>query len=74
MDFNNYTVKAQETIQAAVRKATQAGQQALEPLHLLSALIDTVPDVTDYIFNKCGVGCNVKATVDSAIDSLPRVS
>ncbi|MDD5815395.1 MAG: ATP-dependent chaperone ClpB [Bacteroidales bacterium] len=74
MDFNNYTVKAQETIQAAVRKATQAGQQALEPLHLLSALIDTVPDVTDYIFNKCGVGRNVKATVDSAIDSLPRVS
>ena len=74
MDFNNFTVKAQEVVQKAAQIAQKAGQQAIEPLHVLKAAMESAPDVVQYIFGKTGVSANVAPVVDSAIASLPRVS
>ncbi len=74
MDFNNFTIKAQEAIQKAVQLAQEKGQQAIEPLHLLKGVMEAEQNVTQYIFNKCGVNQNIVFAVDSALQSLPRVS
>ena len=39
MNINTLTIKAQEALQAALSLARERGQQAVEPLHLLAALI-----------------------------------
>ena len=54
MNFDKYTIKAQETVQEAVNIAQRAGQQSIEPVHLLKALLEKAPDVTNYIFQKLG--------------------
>lgn len=74
MDFNNFTLKAQESIQKAVQIAGDKGQQAIEPLHILKGVMETEPGVTQYIFNKCGVNSNITYAIDSSIQSLPKVS
>ena len=74
MDFNNFTVKSQEAINKAASIAQAGGQQALEPLHILKAILESAPDVAGYIFNKCGVSTTVTDAVDRAVKSLPRVS
>ncbi|MCQ2204680.1 MAG: ATP-dependent chaperone ClpB [Bacteroidales bacterium] len=73
MDFNNFTLKAQESIQKAVQIAGDKGQQAIEPIHILKGVMETEPSITQFIFNKCGVNQNVTFAVDSVIQSLPRV-
>ncbi|MCQ2228573.1 MAG: ATP-dependent chaperone ClpB [Bacteroidales bacterium] len=74
MDFNNFTLKAQESIQKAVQIAQNNGQQAIEPLHILKGVMDTEQDITHYVFNKCGVNHNLSSVVDAALSGLPRVS
>ena len=74
MDLNNYTVKAQEAVSKAARLAQSGGQQALEGLHILKGIMETAPDVCNYIFNKCGVASNVGTVVDRALAGLPKVS
>ena len=39
MNFDKFTIKAQETIQEAVRIAEARRQQAIEPEHLLAAIL-----------------------------------
>ena len=39
MTFDNFTIKAQEAIQEAVRIAEARRQQAIEPEHLLAAIM-----------------------------------
>ena len=39
MNFNNFTIKSQEAIQKAVELTRTAGQQAIEPVHLLKAVV-----------------------------------
>ena len=43
MNFDKYTIKAQETVQEAVNIAQRAGQQSIEPVHLLKALLEKLP-------------------------------
>ena len=74
MDFNNFTVKSQEAIQKAAAIAQAGGQQALEPLHILKGIMETAPDVSGYIFNKCGLAPNLGEAIDRALKSLPKVS
>lgn len=75
MDFNKFTIKAQEAIQEAVSLAQQRGQQAVEPEHLLSGLLTKAGDVTGYLFRKMGVNARQMSQVlEQQIASLPRVS
>ena len=74
MNFDKYTIKAQETVQEAVNIAQRAGQQSIEPVHLLKALLEKAADVTNYIFQKLGVNAmQVSTLVNSEVEHLPRV-
>ena len=52
MTFDKFTIKAQEAVQEAVNTAQQAGQQAIEPVHLLQGILVKSRDVTNFIFQK----------------------
>ena len=55
MTIEKFTIKAQEVVQQAVNIARQNGQQSIEPVHLLKALMDKAQDITSFIFQKLGV-------------------
>lgn len=75
MNFNNFTIKAQETVQQAVNVVQSRGQQAIEPVHLLLSLMKVGENVTHFIFQKLGMNAQQIASVlDRQIESLPRVS
>ena len=74
MNFEKFTIKAQEVIQGAVNTAQNAHQQAIEPIHLLLAPIAKAPDVTNYLFQKLGVnGAQIQTLAQQEIHHLPRV-
>lgn len=74
MNFNKFTIKAQEAIQEAINLAQNRGQQAIEPEHLLAGLLKTGENVTGFLFRKLGVNAaQIPGVVDSQIASLPRV-
>ena len=75
MNFNNFTIKSQEVVQKAIDFAKEAGQQQIEPLHLLKAIFKEGETIVNFIFQKNGVTLPaVKTSVDSAIAQLPKVS
>lgn len=75
MNFNNFTIKAQEAVQQAVQLVTQNNQQAIEGVHLLKAVIVTGESITNFIFQKLGINPqNIVRVVDAQIASLPKVS
>ena len=39
MNFNNFTIKAQEAVQEAVNLVQAKGQQSIEPVHLLAGVM-----------------------------------
>ena len=74
MTFDNFTIKAQEAVQAAVNIAQRNGQQTIEPVHLLSGIIEKAPDVTNYIFQKLGMNGNqITMLLQQEMQHLPRV-
>ena len=74
MTFDKFTIKAQETVQEAVNLAQRSGQQSIEPVHLLKAIMTKARDVAGFIFQKLGVNAQqVETLVDSVISHLPRV-
>ncbi|WP_278842754.1 ATP-dependent chaperone ClpB [Hoylesella timonensis] len=75
MTFDKFTIKAQETVQEALRIAEQAGQQSIEPVHLLQGLLTKGKEVTNFIFQKLGVNpSQMQQLVQSEIAHLPKVS
>ena len=74
MTFDKFTIKAQEAVQAAVNTAQRNGQQTIEPVHLLSGIIEKAPDVTNYIFQKLGInGGQISLLLQQELQHLPRV-
>ena len=74
MNMNKYTIKAQEAVQEAVKRAERQGQQAIEPEHLLSGILQVAEEVTRFIFQKLGLNpTTVQQAVDAQIGSLPKV-
>ena len=74
MTFDKFTIKAQETVQEAVNLAQSSGQQSIEPIHLLKAIMTKAKDVTGFIFQKLGVNAKqVDMLVTQEISHLPRV-
>ncbi len=75
MNFNNFTIKSQEVVQKAIDYAKQAGQQQIEPVHILKAIISEAETIVNFIFQKTGANLGtVKMMVDKEIASLPKVS
>ena len=74
MTFDKFTIKAQEAVQEAVNTAQQAGQQAIEPVHLLQGILLKSRDVTNFIFQKLGVNAmQIEKLVQEELKHLPRV-
>ncbi|MBQ9465455.1 MAG: ATP-dependent chaperone ClpB [Muribaculaceae bacterium] len=75
MNFNNYTIKSQEVVQKAITLARTGGNQALEPVHLLAAMLAEAGDVVRYLLQKLDINADgISRAADNAIRRLPRVS
>lgn len=75
MNFNNFTIKAQEAVQKAVDRAKAGGQQAITPTHLLAGVLEAGENVTQYLLGKLGVNEKMLVTaVENQLASMPRVS
>jgi ATP-dependent Clp protease ATP-binding subunit ClpB len=75
MSFENFTVKSQEAIQKALEIATSKQNQAIEPVHLLKAMLLVDDNAVPYLLKELGVNLDVVSNqLDRLIDSLPRVT
>ncbi|MBD5371129.1 MAG: ATP-dependent chaperone ClpB [Bacteroides sp.] len=75
MNFNNFTIKSQEIVQKAIDLTRQAGQQQIEPVHILKAMISESETIMNFVFQKLGVAMpTVVQGVETVIASLPKVS
>ena len=75
MNFNNFTIKSQEAIQKAIELTKASGQQQIEPLHILKALLEENETICNFIFQKLGAGQTaLKQAIDKEIALLPKVS
>jgi ATP-dependent Clp protease ATP-binding subunit ClpB len=75
MNFNNFTIKAQESVQKAIDLAQANSQQMIEPSHLLRGVMMTADNITGFLFQKLGVnGTQLERVLDREIESYPRVS
>jgi ATP-dependent Clp protease ATP-binding subunit ClpB len=52
MNFNNYTIKAQESIQRAIKIAEDHQQLGIEPAHLLQAILQAEEHNIDFLLKK----------------------
>lgn len=74
MNFENFTIKAQEAIQEAINLAQRNSQQAIEPEHLLCGMMKIGENVTNFIFQKLSINITQLNTVLSQqIQSLTKV-
>ena len=74
MTFDKFTIKAQEAVQEAVNIAQRNGQQTIEPVHLLSGILEKATDVTNYIFQKLVMnGQQIAMLLRQEMQHLPRV-
>ncbi len=75
MNLNNFTLKAQESVQKAFNIARGKGQQAVECAHLLKGVISEAESISDYLFGKAGIDTRLLIRdIDRLIDSYPKVS
>ena len=75
MKFDNFTIKSQEAVQHAIDRAQALGHQAIGCAHLLSGVLATGENVTQFLFGKAGVQESVlRRALESQLQSLPRVS
>ncbi len=75
MNFDNFTIKAQQAVQQAVDRAQQNGQQAITPVHLLAGVLAVGENVTKFVFGKLGVNEQaLQAAVNQELQHQPRVS
>ena len=74
MNINTLTIKAQEALQAALTLARERGQQAGEPLHILSVLIRDDDSLSTFLLGRVGVNVRgLRDEVQRTIGQLPRV-
>ena len=75
MQFDNFTIKAQEAVQQALNKAERGGQQAVGTIHLLLGVLEVGENVTQFLFGKMGVNLQqVAQNATQEVARLPRVS
>jgi ATP-dependent Clp protease ATP-binding subunit ClpB len=74
MNFNTFTLKAQEAVQQAQQMAVAKAHQSIEPSHLLKGIIEVDENVVPFLFKKLGVNQDmVNQTLERIIDGLPAV-
>lgn len=75
MNFNNFTIKSQEAVQKSVEFTREASNQAIEPIHLLKAVVSVGDSLVNFIFQKIGANLTQLTTlINREISLLPKVS
>lgn len=75
MNFNNFTIKAQEAIQKAVEIAKEKEQQSIEPAHLLLGVIITGENIVNFLFQKLGANpVHLTSLLNKELDTYSKVS
>lgn len=75
MSINNFTVKSQEVIQKALEIASSKGNQAIEPVHLLKAMLLVDENVIPYLLKKINVNIEtLSSSINRVIDNLPAIT
>ncbi|MBR5470131.1 MAG: ATP-dependent chaperone ClpB [Paludibacteraceae bacterium] len=75
MNFNKFTIKSQETIQRAVELASKNGQQAIETVHLLKAVIEKGENIISFLFGKLMINSQLlNSEIDKKLTTLPKVN
>ena len=75
MNFNNFTIKAQEAVQQAQQLTQEYGHQQIENAHLLKAMFAVEEHVIPFLLKKTGVNVPIiKQTLDSILESFPKVT
>jgi ATP-dependent Clp protease ATP-binding subunit ClpB len=73
--LDKLTIKAQEALQAAQDMGARSGQQQIEPLHLLWALVAQADGVVSPLLEKLGVSpATLSGEIENQIGRLPKVS
>ncbi len=71
--FDKLTVKAQEAVERARALAERKGHPALEPIHLLSALLDPDEEIVPAVLGRIGTDlAQLKKIVDAELSHLPE--
>jgi ATP-dependent Clp protease ATP-binding subunit ClpB len=55
MNLNNFTIKAQESVQQAFNIVEAKGQQSVESAHILKGVMVEAENITGFLFGKLGV-------------------
>jgi ATP-dependent Clp protease ATP-binding subunit ClpB len=75
MNLNNFTIKAQDVVQKSIDLTRGKNQQAIEPAHLMKAVLEEAESITNFLFRKIGVNSQQFAVIlGKEIDSFPKVS
>jgi ATP-dependent Clp protease ATP-binding subunit ClpB len=75
MNFNNFTIKAQEAVQQATQIAEGNNQQAVETGHILKGLLINAENVTGFLLKKLGVNVTIfNQALDRIVLSYPKVT
>jgi ATP-dependent Clp protease ATP-binding subunit ClpB len=75
MNFDKYTIKSQEAIQEAISIASGAGNQAIEPGHLLKGIMHAEDNIVSFIFNKLSINrAHLESKLDEILLGYPKVS
>ena len=75
MNLNNFTIKSQETLQQAITLARSNGNQALEPVHVLKALLSEGESVVKFILQKLDIAPQmIERPLENELARLPKVN
>ena len=73
MNIEHFTIKAQEAVQSAVKRAIAGRHSNLTPIHLMQGVLDVGENVTHFIFQKTGVDEQaLRTSLDRLCDSMPK--
>ncbi len=74
MNLQKFTIKAQETVQKAQQLVMAAGQQSIETVHVIKAMVSDDSELFQFLCGKAGVNMKrVEEATDAAIKSLAKV-
>jgi len=75
MNFNQFTIKAQEVVQEAQQLAVNASNPSIEVVHLLKGIFKTDPDLMQFVLKKNALNPEqIKQATEQLILALPKVS
>src|SRR5918993_1181907 len=75
MNFDKYTIKSQEALQKSAEIAMGNQNQAIEPGHLLKAILETDENVISYLIKKLNINRTILDNkLSEIVSQYPRVS